>query len=168
MIYPLDEQNYLDRLKNQVKTHESLVEKFKEKQITISAFLDNVSAESVKIHEYTDSINDLWRSLLKRIVINPRFSEADLLSSSTYRNKPIAKVSTKLHGTNYKVADVASEAQLTDLQLTFMLAMAKTYQWSPWKALLLDDPTQHHDLVHASSVFDLLRDFMSISVKVYN
>jgi len=30
----------------------------------------------------------------------------------------------------------------------------------PWKALLLDDPTQHHDLVHASSVFDVLRDYI--------
>jgi DNA repair protein SbcC/Rad50 len=27
--------------------------------------------------------------------------------------------------------------------------------------LLLDDPTQHHDLVHASSVFDVLRDFIA-------
>jgi exonuclease SbcC len=38
--------------------------------------------------------------------------------------------------------------------------MANRYQWTPWKALLLDDPTQHHDLVHASSVFDVLRDYM--------
>jgi ATPase subunit of ABC transporter with duplicated ATPase domains len=58
------------------------------------------------------------------------------------------------------VPDVASEAQLTDLQLTFLLSMAMSHQWSPWKALLLDDPTQHHDLVHASAVFDLLRDYI--------
>ncbi|WP_199269901.1 hypothetical protein [Algibacter sp. L1A34] len=47
------------------------------------------------------------------------------------------------------VNQIASEAQLTDLQLTFMLAMAKQHHWTPWRALLLDDPTQHHDLVHA-------------------
>jgi ABC-type antimicrobial peptide transport system, ATPase component len=41
-----------------------------------------------------------------------------------------------------------------------MLSMAKRYQWTPWKALLLDDPAQHHDLVHASSVFDVLRDYI--------
>lgn len=39
--------------------------------------------------------------------------------------------------------------------------MALVYQWSPWKGLLLDDPTQHHDLVHASAVFDVLRDYIS-------
>ena len=49
---------------------------------------------------------------------------------------------------------------MTDLQLTFLLSMAMSHQWSPWKALLLDDPTQHHDLVHASAVFDLLRDYI--------
>lgn len=26
---------------------------------------------------------------------------------------------------------------------------------------MLDDPTQHHDLVHASGVFDLLRDYIT-------
>lgn len=26
--------------------------------------------------------------------------------------------------------------------------------------MLLDEPTQHHDLVHASSVFDVLRDYI--------
>jgi exonuclease SbcC len=41
-----------------------------------------------------------------------------------------------------------------------MLAMTKKYQWTSWKALLLDDPTQHHDLVHASSVYDVLRDYI--------
>lgn len=41
-----------------------------------------------------------------------------------------------------------------------MLAMAKRHQWTPWKALLLDDPTQYRDLVHASAVFDVLRDYI--------
>lgn len=61
---------------------------------------------------------------------------------------------------NIDISKIASEAQLTDLQLTLMLAMSNRYQWTPWKALLLDDPTQHHDLVHASSVFDVLRDYI--------
>ena len=59
------------------------------------------------------------------------------------------------------VSQVASEAQITDLQLTFLLAMAQKYSWTSWKTLLLDDPTQHHDLVHASAVFDLLRDYIA-------
>jgi len=42
-----------------------------------------------------------------------------------------------------------------------MLSMASTYKWTPWKSLLLDAPTQHHHLIHASGVFDLLRDYIA-------
>ena len=38
--------------------------------------------------------------------------------------------------------------------------MANKYNWTPWKALLLDDPMQHHDLVHTSSIIDILRDYI--------
>jgi len=46
-----------------------------------------------------------------------------------------------MHGRPTKVTDIASEAQITDIQLTFILAMASTYEWTPWKCFLLDDPT---------------------------
>jgi ABC-type cobalamin/Fe3+-siderophores transport system ATPase subunit len=39
-------------------------------------------------------------------------------------------------------------------------AMALEHQWSPWRGLLLDDPTPHHDLAHAASVFDVLQDYI--------
>ena len=87
-------------------------------------------------------------------------AKVELLSNKISRNKLTAKTSALIHDKNTDIAHIASEAQLTDLQLTFMLAMANRYQWTPWKALLLDDPTQHHDLVHASSVFDVLRDYI--------
>jgi ABC-type phosphonate transport system ATPase subunit len=66
-----------------------------------------------------------------------------------------------LNDSKVPVTHVASEAQLTDVQFSFLLAMATKYLWTNWRALLLDDPTQHHDLVHAASVFDLLRDYIA-------
>ena len=96
---------------------------------------------------------------MKRIVADPRFAET-ALNTYPWRYKPHAAVEIKLHDQKVNVMDVASEAQITDLQLTFLLSMASTYSWTPWKALLLDDPTQHHDLVHAANVFDLLRDYI--------
>lgn len=123
-------------------------------------FLEKVKSESEQVHEQLNSINIPWKGLLKRIVINPLISTAPLLSNTSSRNKLIARTSAIINEQNIDIAKIASEAQLTDLQLTLMLAMANKYQWTPWKALLLDDPTQHHDLVHASSVFDVLRDYI--------
>lgn len=100
-----------------------------------------------------------WQALLKRVVRETRFHEASL-NFFTHYNRERAEVLVPLGNKSAPVPAVASEAQLTDLQLTFLLSMAMSHQWSPWKALLLDDPTQHHDLVHASAVFDLLRDYI--------
>jgi DNA repair protein SbcC/Rad50 len=92
-------------------------------------------------------------------MVEPRFANTNL-NSFLYYKKQHANVKVVLHGEKVIASHVASEAQITDLQFAFLLAMARTYQWSSWKALLLDNPTQHHDLVHASAVFDLLRDYI--------
>jgi exonuclease SbcC len=119
-----------------------------------------IAEEVDGVHDKIKAINPLWVSLLKKIVVNPRFVETQL-DSYSFRNKSQAEVKINLHDEQVSVMEVASEAQATDLQLTFMLSMASTYKWTPWKSLLLDDPTQHHDLVHASGVFDLLRDHIT-------
>lgn len=93
------------------------------------------------------------------MVREQRFTGTNLDFRSIYR-KEHAEVSAPLHGELVPVQAIASEAQLTDLQLTFLLSMALDHQWSSWRGLLLDDPTQHHDLVHAASVFDVLRDYI--------
>jgi exonuclease SbcC len=154
------EKAYFDFLKSTVDKKNNILLKIQEKHKAVNLFFSKVARESEQINEQLNSINDPWKRLLKRIVINPLIATAPLLNNSTSRNKLIAKTSAIIHKQNTDIANIASEAQLTDLQLTLMLSMANKYQWTPWKALLLDDPTQHHDLVHASSVFDVLRDYI--------
>ncbi|MCR1973816.1 AAA family ATPase [Clostridium sporogenes] len=155
-----NEEEYLESLISLVSKNDSILANIKEKRNAVNLFLTNATLESEKIHEQLNTINEPWKRLLKRIVINPLISAAPLLSNTTSRNKPIAKTSAIIHDQNIDITNIASEAQITDLQLTLMLSMANKYEWTPWKALLLDDPTQHHDLVHASSVFDVLRDYI--------
>lgn len=143
----------LQRLKDSLKAVSQNME-------ILSVFSECLSRELDVVHERIVSINPLWKKLLKRIIIDPRFSQTQLDSFSYYK-KQHANVNVKLHNNDVLVSQVASEAQITDLQLTFMLAMAQKYQWTSWRSLLLDDPTQHHDLVHASAVFDLLRDYIA-------
>lgn len=151
---------YLKQLENSVKMRNLELVNIKKNREAMNMLFDNIILENNQIHEQLNSINEPWKGLLKRIVINPLISAAPLLSNSTSRNKPIAKTFANIHKQNVDIAKIASEAQLSDIQLTLMLAMANKYQWTPWKGLLLDDPTQHHDLVHASSVFDVLRDYI--------
>lgn len=155
-----NEIEYKELLLKSYKEKENRLSNIQEKKNALLLFLDEAASGSKKIHEQLNLINEPWKNLLKRIVINPLITSAPLLHNSSLRNKPIAKTSVNIHDKNIGIAKIASEAQLADLQLTLMLSMAKKYQWTSWKALLLDDPTQFHDLVHASSVFDVLRDYI--------
>ena len=118
-----------------------------------------LSIEIANVQNYVLAVVPRWQALLKRVVREQRFTETNLDFRSLYR-KERAEVSVPLNGEFVPVPAIASEAQLTDLQLTFLLSMALDHQWSSWRGLLLDDPTQHHDLVHAASVFDVLRDYI--------
>jgi len=155
------EAEYFKFLLAEVSKREKKVMEMKNKQETMTFLFGKVDYELKQMNKYVESINQPWCELLQRTIVNSRFSTGELLKSKTIRNKPTAGTVALLNGYNTPVEQIASEAQLTDLQLTFMLAMAKQHHWTPWRALLLDDPTQHHDLVHASSVFDLLRDYIS-------
>jgi DNA repair protein SbcC/Rad50 len=126
----------------------------------LNAFSRNLDVEIGKINTRLEAINPTLGRILNRLTVDPRFAETHVESYSYYK-KSHADMKVPLHKSTVRVSDVASEAQITDVQFSFLLAMAQTYQWSPWKALLLDDPTQHHDLVHASSVFDILRDYIA-------
>ncbi|QXW42684.1 AAA family ATPase [Pseudomonas amygdali] len=119
----------------------------------------NLSTEIANVQKHVLAVVPRWQALLKRVVREQRFTGTNLDFRSLYR-KERAEVSVQVNGDQVPVPAIASEAQLTDLQLTFLLSMALDHQWSSWRGLLLDDPTQHHDLVHAAAVFDVLRDYI--------
>lgn len=137
-----------------------MIEQLKLKKSTLSYFYGVLSDEINNIQSKVESVEPLWRSLLNRVVREQRFSKTGLEFTKKY-NTARATVSVPISRESVSASKVASEAQKTDLQLTFLLSMALASPWSPWKALLLDDPTQHHDLVHASAVYDLFRDYIS-------
>lgn len=156
----LSEETYLDQLKQRWYEKECSLQKIEKTKKIAGLLLDNVKLRSDEIHEQLNLINGPWQGLLRRVVTSSLIRQAPLLDNKVERNKPKATISADIHNRKFGIDKIASEAQLTDLQLTLMLALANKYNWTPWKALLLDDPTQHHDLVHASSVFDVLRDYI--------
>jgi exonuclease SbcC len=151
---------FYEKLKKSIVKKETEIDNIKIKKETVNAFLDKISEESEQIQVQFGQINETWKRILKRIVVNPLITSAPLLNNRTSRNKQIATTLAEINGEKFDISNIASEGQIADLQLSFILAMANKYSWTPWKALLLDDPMQHHDLVHAASAFDVLRDYI--------
>lgn len=154
------EEEYSQILQQSVDAVQERLNQAVNRKNTLDSFATNLANGIELIQDRVQAVVPQWHSILKRIVQEPRFSQTSL-NYNRKRSKNKAGVAVSVGGMQAPVADIASQAQMTDLQLSFLLSMATVHQWSPWKALLLDDPTQHHDLVHASSVFDVLRDFIS-------
>ncbi|WP_346909438.1 AAA family ATPase [Faecalicatena orotica] len=154
-------EKYHNELKNKVIDKAKKLEDITMKKEAVNAFLNEILKESDEVQLQLGLINDSWKRILKRIVINPLITTAPLLKNETHRNKQMASTIATIRDKGIDITDIASEGQIADIQLSFILALANEYSWTPWKALLLDDPVQHHDLVHASSVFDVLRDYIA-------
>lgn len=153
------EDEFVANLRRQLAQEQSHKQRLQLLVGAMDALNQHLSSEIANVQKHVLAVVPRWQALLKRVVREQRFTGTSLDFFSSYR-KERAEVSVPLHGELVPIPAIASEAQLTDVQLTFLLSMALDHQWSFWRGLLLDDPTQHHDLVHAASVFDVLRDYI--------
>lgn len=55
---------------------------------------------------------------------------------------------------------VLSEGQLAANGFSILCAASVAYRWSNWCALLLDDPLQHNDIIHAAAFADVMRNLV--------
>src|SRR5690606_36343347 len=111
------EEEYAAILQEQFAKANQRVIDCNRKIATLGTLASNISSQLENINERISSINPLWGKLLKRIVLDPRFADTELVSYTHYR-KQHADVNVSLHGEKYVVAQIASEAQITDLQFT--------------------------------------------------
>lgn len=155
-----DAEEYCEEIKARIEKGQQKLSNIRKKKTAVISFMDNISKESESIQVQLNLINESWKKILKRMIVNPLINSAPLLKNETYRNKQMASTIVQMHEKEIGIAEIASEGQTADLQLSFILAMANKYSWTPWKALFWDDPMQHHDLVHTASTLDVLRDFI--------
>lgn len=58
---------------------------------------------------------------------------------------------------------VLSEGQLAANGFSILCAASTAYPWSRWRALLLDDPLQHNDIIHAAAFVDVMRNMVELN-----
>lgn len=155
----LSEDDFTSDLLQRIEAKQSSQARLSKLSSAMESLNQSLANEIANVQKHVLAVVPRWQALLKRVVRDPRFTGTNLDFRTAWRSER-AEVSVPLHGGPVSVPAIASEAQLTDLQLTFLLSMALDHPWSSWRGLLLDDPTQHHDMVHAAAVFDVLRDYI--------
>ena len=58
---------------------------------------------------------------------------------------------------------VLSEGQLAANGFSILCAASTAYPWSRWRALLLDDPLQHNDIIHTAAFVDVMRNMVKLN-----
>ncbi|QNE05078.1 AAA family ATPase [Croceicoccus marinus] len=67
-----------------------------------------------------------------------------------------------LFDTNLPPSVVLSEGQLAANGFSILCSASTAYPWSRWRALLMDDPLQHNDIIHAAAFVDLMRNLVEL------
>jgi hypothetical protein len=57
---------------------------------------------------------------------------------------------------------VLSEGQMAANGFSILCAASTAYPWSSWRALLVDDPLQHNDIIHAAAFTDVMRNLVAL------
>ena len=55
---------------------------------------------------------------------------------------------------------IHSEGQMAALAVSMLAAANLSYPWSRWRALVMDDPLQHNDAIHAAAFADMIRNLV--------
>ena len=110
--------------------------------------------------DYIEPLDDLMKQINLAILCDPRVG-----INLQVKNKRIEQVAYKSgevpsgEGSIDPVL-VHSEGQMAALGVSMLAAASLTYPWSRWRALVLDDPLQYNDAIHASAFADLMSNIV--------
>jgi hypothetical protein len=120
--------------------------------IVIQVFTMAIRAFTIAIRVFT--MRRSWRSRCADLgVHDPAKSAAGLGLDEKHKK-------TRVHATvdgGTNLLALASEGQLSGVNLAVQLAMALAFRWCRWPAVLLDDPAQYSDAVHSTNLVETLR-----------
>ena len=131
------------------------------REIARSASVD-ISAELEDFNsEYIKPLGFLMSRINQAILCDPRVG-IDL----HVKKKKIEQSAVKGGEVPKAVGDidpvlVHSEGQMAALAVSMLCAASLTFPWSLWKALVLDDPLQHNDSIHAAAFADLMGNLVT-------
>jgi DNA repair exonuclease SbcCD ATPase subunit len=99
-------------------------------------------------------------ALLPALIQDPRFHDVRLQVEGTDKK---SAVTAPMREDGIEAEYLLSEGQLAGVSMALLLAMATTFRWSNWPALLLDDPGQNNDLIHVANLIEVLRTLVAKS-----
>ena len=105
---------------------------------------------------YMQPLDTLMKAINRAIMGDPRVG-----IELHVRNRRVEQSATKEGEVPPEIGSidprlVHSEGQMAALSVSMLCAASLTYPWSRWRGLILDDPLQHNDTIHAAAFADFV------------
>lgn len=111
-----------------------------------------------------DLIDDYNKALLSTPGESIRFNATHNVDRTKFdmRLRFRNQLDEALYNTELPPQIVLSEGQMAANGFSILCAASTAYPWSKWRALLLDDPLQHNDIIHAAAFVDVMRNLVEL------
>lgn len=146
-------------LDDEIKRRRALLDRTKRVREIVGTLSSRLGEDAAELRKSIGAaLKDPLGRLLPTLVLDPNFHNLHLeIGGSSQRTEVGASFG---ESTAHQAEHFLSEGQMAGVSLAVLLAMATTFRWSRWPALILDDPTQHNDLIHATNLIEVLRNLV--------
>ena len=133
------------------------------------ALADRMQAEAQRFSlKILEPLNGLIESFNTALLTNPGtsvFFSADPHADRTAFNMGLRRrtwIDEEAKDREIDPRLLLSEGELAANGFSILCSASVSYPWSRWRVLLLDDPLQHNDIIHAAAFVDLMRNMVEI------
>ncbi|MER8669694.1 AAA family ATPase [Mesorhizobium sp. M1156] len=162
---------YLGALNSKLETARAAVKLTTATRSAVKRYSESLQAQADDFSaRVLDPLNDVIDDFNEAMLSTPGESiqfKADTRVDSTsfgmalrYREKVENAIETKK---DLPPQVVLSEGQLAANGFSILCAASTAYPWSRWRALLLDDPLQHNDIIHTAAFVDVMRNMVELN-----
>jgi exonuclease SbcC len=130
------------------------------KAIAQATFHDVIAQVEDFNDRYLRPLNRLMNNLNRAILTEPEVGLELTARGRRVQQTALKSPQAPLYVKQLDPHLVHSEGQMAALAVSMLCAASLTFPWSRWPALVLDDPLEHNDVVHASAFADMLRNLI--------
>lgn len=130
----------------------------------IASKASDLIADAVNVFNatYLDPLKLLINRINQAILCDPRIGIGLTLQKRGIKQSALVAGEMPKDIDNVDPMLVHSEGQMAALAVSMLCAASLTYPWSRWRALILDDPLQHNDAIHAAAFADFIGNMVRV------
>lgn len=156
-------------LVSQLESAQTALKLTQSTHVAVTAFADKLREEATSFStKFLTPLNGLIDDFNEALLSTP--GESVRLNAAYHRDRTQFDMGMRyrdplddaIYDTGLPPQVVLSEGQLAANGFSILCAASTAYPWSRWRALLLDDPLQHNDIIHAAAFVDLMRNLVEL------